>query len=86
MFGLAWQWTSSAYAPYPGFRPAAGAVGEYNGKFMVNQYVLRGSSIATPAGYSRPSYRNFSRRAPAGNLRVFVWRVIWRKHQRKRSS
>ena len=45
MFGTAWQWTSSAYAPYPGFAPAAGAVGEYNGKFMVNQYVLRGSSL-----------------------------------------
>jgi ergothioneine biosynthesis protein EgtB len=59
MFGVAWQWTSSAYAPYPGFATAAGAVGEYNGKFMVNQYVLRGSSIATPAGHSRPSYRNF---------------------------
>jgi ergothioneine biosynthesis protein EgtB len=59
MFGAVWQWTSSAYAPYPGFVPAAGAVGEYNGKFMVNQYVLRGSSIATPEGHSRVTYRNF---------------------------
>jgi ergothioneine biosynthesis protein EgtB len=59
MFGAVWQWTSSAYAPYPGFVPAAGAVGEYNGKFMVNQYVLRGSSIATPEGHSRATYRNF---------------------------
>ncbi len=59
MFGTAWQWTSSAYSPYPGFVAAAGAVGEYNGKFMVNQYVLRGSSCATPADHSRPSYRNF---------------------------
>jgi len=59
MFGEAWQWTSSAYAAYPGFRAAAGAVGEYNGKFMVNQYVLRGSSSATPSGHSRSSYRNF---------------------------
>nr|WP_295078987.1 ergothioneine biosynthesis protein EgtB [uncultured Roseateles sp.] len=59
MHGLVWQWTSSSYAPYPGFAPAAGAVGEYNGKFMVNQYVLRGSSLATPAGHARDSYRNF---------------------------
>ena len=58
-FGAAWQWTSSAYAPYPGFCPAPDAIGEYNGKFMVNQYVLRGSSLATPAGHERVSYRNF---------------------------
>ena len=63
MFGLAWQWTSSAYAPYPGFSAAPGAIGEYNGKFMVNQYVLRGASLATPPGHSRPTYRNFF---PAG--------------------
>ena len=59
LFDTAWQWTSSGYAPYPGFAPAPGAVGEYNGKFMVNQYVLRGASVATPMGHSRATYRNF---------------------------
>jgi ergothioneine biosynthesis protein EgtB len=58
-FGEGWQWTQSAYAPYPGFRPLAGAFGEYNGKFMVSQMVLRGSSRATPSGHSRTTYRNF---------------------------
>jgi ergothioneine biosynthesis protein EgtB len=58
-FGIVWQWTRSAYAPYPGYRAIEGALGEYNGKFMVNQLVLRGSSLATPDGHSRITYRNF---------------------------
>jgi len=72
-FGSVWQWTASAYSPYPGFKAAPGAVGEYNGKFMVNQQVLRGGASITPDGHTRASYRNFyaaSSRWPYTGLRL----------------
>jgi ergothioneine biosynthesis protein EgtB len=72
-FGCLWQWTASPYRPYPGFQPAAGAVGEYNGKFMCSQFVLRGSCFLTPASHERLTYRNFyppASRWMAGGLRL----------------
>ena len=84
-FGMVWQWTRSAYSPYPGYRAIEGALGEYNGKFMVNQFVLRGSSLATPEGTAASPTGTSFIRITAGNSPVCASRTT-APDRRKRNS